>query len=537
MPMASIGDIDFNPEFQKAFDLMENSSNNVFVTGRAGTGKSTLLQYFRNNSKKKLVILAPTGVAALNVQGQTIHSFFRFKPDITPDSVRKLKKDGTYKIIDAIVIDEISMTRADLLDCVDRFMRLNGRNRQKPFGGCQMIFIGDLYQLPPVVGGREKELFRTHYAGPYFFNSEAIKSFEMEFVELEKNYRQKDEKFINLLNSIRNNTPTSDDLEMLNTRLNRSFTPPENDFYVTLTTTNDDAAAVNDHKLSMLPHKAFEYQAKIRGSLSPAHYPTNERLSLKKGAQVMLLNNDPGKRWVNGSMGKITDMQHSEDEDIIVVQLTSGEKVQVTPYKWEVFDFFFDRDANRIETNTIGSFTQYPLRLAWAVTIHKAQGKTFDKLVIDIGKGTFAHGQAYVALSRCRTLDGIVLKKPLEKKHVYMDWRVVKFQTNFQYRKSEEKMPLTEKIALIEEAIAGAIPLEITYLKANDIKSRRIVLPKKVGEFEYLGKSFLGLAAFCMKRKEYRNFRIDRMLEIKQVRTGKKSDPEISELLIHYNND
>jgi ATP-dependent exoDNAse (exonuclease V) alpha subunit len=526
MSTASIGDIDLNPEFAKAFDLMENSSKNVFVTGRAGTGKSTLLQYFRNNSKKKSVILAPTGVAALNVQGQTIHSFFHFKPDITPDSVRKLKNNWTYSIIDAIVIDEISMTRADLLDCVDRFMRLNGRNRQEPFGGCQMILIGDLYQLPPVVSGREKELFRTHYTGPYFFNSHAIKAFEMEFVELEKNYRQKDEKFINLLNSIRNNTLTSDDIEMLNTRLNPGFTPPENDFYLTLTTTNDDAATVNDHKLSMLPHKAFEYQAKIRGSLNASHYPTNEKISLKKDAQVMLLNNDPGKRWVNGSIGKIMEIQHSEEEDIIDVQLTSGENVQVAPHKWEVFDFFFDKGSKRIETNVIGSFTQYPMRLAWAVTIHKAQGKTFDKVVIDFGKGTFAHGQAYVALSRCRTLDGIVLKKPLEKKHVYMDWRVVKFQTSFQYRKSEEEIPLSEKIALIDAAIAGKIPLEITYLKANDIKSRRIVLPKKVGEFEYMGKNFLGLSAYCMKRNENRNFRIDRILEIKQVGKG-KVDPEI----------
>ncbi len=520
--LVTTGDIELNPEFQKAFDLMENSSHSVFVTGRAGTGKSTLLQYFRGSSRKNLVVLAPTGVAALNVLGQTIHSFFHFKPDILPDSVRKFKNNGTYKMIDAIVIDEISMTRADLLDCVDRFMRLNGRDRQKPFGGCQMIFIGDLYQLPPVVGGREKELFSTHYAGPYFFNSEAMKTFEMEFVELEKNYRQKDEKFISILNSIRNNTPTPDDLEMLNTRLNPNFTPPENEFYVTLTTTNADADAVNEHKLSLLPHKAFVYRAEIRGSISPAHYPTSEKLSLKKGAQVMLLNNDSGKRWVNGSMGKITDIRHSEDEDIIVVQLTSGEKVQVAPHKWEVFDFFFDRKANRIEADVIGSFTQYPLRLAWAVTIHKAQGKTFDRVVLDIGKGTFVHGQAYVALSRCRTLDGIVLKKPLEKKHVYMDWRVVKFQTNFQYRKSEEALPLAEKIALIEEAIAGRFPLEITYLKANDIKSRRIVLPKKVGEFEYMGKSFLGLAAYCMKRKEDRNFRIDRMLEIKQVRKEKE---------------
>ncbi len=515
-----MSEIEFNPEFKKALGMMEDSTRNILVTGRAGTGKSTLLQYFRDNSKKNLVVLSPTGVAALNVGGQTIHSFFRFRPGITPDSVRKIRKPQTYKNLDAIVIDEISMTRADLLDCIDRFMRLNGRNRNEPFGGCQMIFIGDLYQLPPVVTGNEKELFRSHYDGPYFFNSRVMEKFDMDFIELEKNYRQKDGKFISLLNSIRNNTASPEDLKILNTRLDSDFVPPESGFYITLTTKNDNADAVNQAKLSRLKHRAFEYYAGIMGKMKPAYYPTSEKLTLKKGAQVMMLNNDPEGRWVNGSMGKITDILH-DDEDRIVVKLTSGGEVHVMPHKWEVFDFFFDKESGHIQARTIGSFTQYPLRLAWAITIHKAQGKTFDRVVIDIGKGTFVHGQLYVALSRCRTLKGIILKKELKKKHVWMDWRVVKFQTGLQYRKSDEKIPVSQKISMIEEAIASKASLEITYLKANDTKSRRVVIPDKVGDFEYMGKSFLGLSAYCTKRKEDRNFRIDRILEIKQVSHGR----------------
>ncbi len=514
------GEIEFNAEFSKALAMMEKTLKNVFVTGRAGTGKSTLLSYFRDSTAKEVVVLAPTGVAALNVGAQTIHSFFRFKPGVTPEKVKKVEKDEVFKALDAIVIDEVSMARSDLLDCIDAFMRLNGRDKAKPFGGVQMIFIGDLYQLPPVMSQNEKELFSTVYAGPYFFNSLAMNGLDLEMIELEKNYRQKDEHFIRLLNSIRNNSATPQDILALNSRANPAFVPSENNFFVTLTTTNADAEEVNRLRLSQLKEKQFSFKAVVKGKIAKEYYPTSDDLVLKKGSQVMLLNNDAEKNWVNGSIGKITSLSNSlpsglEGEgEFIDVLLDSGESIEVSPFKWSVLDHSFDSKTKSIATKSIGSFTQYPMRLAWAVTIHKAQGKTFDNVVVDFGRGTFAHGQAYVALSRCRTLEGMVLKKPLEKKHVFMDWRVVNYQTAFQYKKSEAEMPLAEKISLIQKAIEQKSSLEITYLKASDVKSVRAIQPKSVGEMDYLGKKYLGLKAFCEKSQGERNFRVDRIIKI-----------------------
>jgi hypothetical protein len=413
-----------------------------------------------------------------------------------------------------------------------------------------MIFIGDLYQLPPVVTTKERDLFRGvpgfhgRYASPYFFDSQAFRSVDVEFVELEKVYRQKDADFIRLLNSIRNNTVGERELRVLNARCNPGFEPKPNDFHVALTTINSLADEINERRISALNGELHSYAAEVKGDFGKEQYPTSVELDVKKNAQVMLLNNDAGGRWVNGSVGKITgftrsvygggissgggkrsheneddeeDESASEAREAIVVKLNTGASVEVTPFKWSLFHYYFDEATNAIESKTVGSFKQYPLRLAWAVTVHKSQGKTFDAVTVDLTHPTFAHGQLYVALSRCRTLEGITLTKPVQKKHVWMDWRVVKFVTSHQYARSEKVMPLREKFEAIKQAIKERALLRITYLKASDVKSKRVIRPERVGEMEYLGRNYIGLEAFCFKRGEERVFRVDRILELETL--------------------
>jgi len=511
--------IDINPEFRRALDVMEQTDRSIFVTGRAGTGKSTLLSYFCHTTRKRAAVLAPTGVAALNVKGQTIHSFFRFKPNITLEQVKKLRfrdeDQNLYRKLDAVVIDEVSMVRADLLDCVDKFLRLNGPRPNKPFGGIQMIFIGDLYQLPPVVAGREREVFEALYETPYFYGAHVFDSFDMEFVELEKVYRQRDEEFIALLNSIRNKTIEEDGLAMLNSRYQPRFEPPPGDFYVYLTTTNALAEEINGRRLAGLKSGLYTFTAGVEGNFGNEYLPTAIDLRVKEGAQVMMLNNDSMGRWVNGSIGEVTSIVGEGGEHLIVVELADGETVDVTPFTWEIYSYFVE--GEQLKSEVVGKFTQFPMMLAWAVTIHKSQGKTFERVVIDFGRGTFAHGQAYVALSRCTSLDGIVLVKPFLKNHILMDYDVVKFLTRFQYRKAELSNPAEEKLATIGRAIASRTVLRIVYLKPDDEKSRRDIIPMSVSNMEYRGKTFLGLRAFCLTRNEERTFRIDRILEMEEA--------------------
>ncbi len=513
--------IEINEGFKQALAVMEESSKHVFVTGRAGTGKSTLLEYFRAHTKKTIAVLAPTGVAAVNVSGQTIHSFFRLKPNATPADVKRAsgKLLRLYKSLDAIVVDEVSMVRADLLDCMDAFLRLNGKRRNEPFGGVQVIFIGDLYQLPPVVTGVERALFQRVYAGPYFFNAKVMETLPMEFVELEKVYRQSDSTFIDLLNSIRNNSAGENELAALNRRSDPTFTPARGAFFIHLTTTNDIADRVNAEHLEQLRVKPFQSDGRISGSFERSALPTAERLMLKVGSQVMLLNNERTGRWVNGTIGKIISIQEENgaDSPTLVVALSDGDTVEVKPHTWEMFRYAFDEHAGAVVSEVVGSFTQYPVRLAWAVTIHKAQGKTFDRVVIDLGRGTFAHGQSYVALSRSRTLEGIVLKRPILKRDIIMDWNVVRFVTKYQYKLSERDTPFGDKMELIKQAIAKRLPLSITYLKSDDKKSRRVIEPAKVGEMEYEGKPFIGVKAYCRLRCDTRVFRVDRILELSAV--------------------
>ena len=449
--------LDFNDQFVHAYELMENSPRNLFITGKAGTGKSTLLQYFRAQTRKNIVVLAPTGVAAVNIKGQTIHSFFGFKPDITPEGARAIRvrkaKKNIYRKLRTIVIDEVSMVRADLLDCVDAVLRLHGPNGSLAFGGIQMIFIGDLYQLSPVVASAEKSLFgtraedspRTMYRSPYFFDAKVFEDFTVELVELEKIYRQKDGDFIALLNTIRNNSVTEQHLDVLNKRYLPSFKPKDEEFYIYLTTTNAMADQINAQRLSALKAQARRYEGELSGNFDIKNLPTQESLDLKIGAQVMLLNNDAQGRWINGTIGKVSAVKEgSGGADIVQVELPEGNIVDVTPFTWEMFRFFYNEEADTLDSETVGSFKQYPLRLAWAVTIHKSQGKTFPKVIVDIGRGTFSHGQVYVALSRAVTLEGLVLKKPILKQHIWMDRRIVNFMTQFPCARSEENLEIAK---------------------------------------------------------------------------------------------
>ncbi len=431
--------LDLNPGFVRALNLIEDTRQSLFITGRAGTGKSTLLSHWREHTRKRKAILAPTGVAAVNVGGQTIHSFFGFKPDITVNKVRKVKPPqdlDLYKKLEILVIDEISMVRADLLDCVDTFLRRFGPDKYQPFGGVQMIFIGDLYQLPPIVQSSDEAIFAEHYSTPYFFSAHVIspplqliqlgEEFSFRVIELEKIYRQNDQTFIALLNAVREDKTTAQHWLDLNKKYDPDYLGNPADKAIHLVTTNAMAAEINDTHLQALRGKEVLFEGETDGKFDAKACPTEENLRLKIGAQVMLMNNDRGGRWVNGTVGCIIDIGVAEANHPapVWVELQTGQTVDVFPHTWDMFEFTFDSGRGSIDTKTVGSFKQYPLKLAWAVTIHKAQGKTFDKVVLDIGRGTFAPGQLYVALSRCTTLEGLTLKRRLIPAHIRMDARV-----------------------------------------------------------------------------------------------------------------
>jgi len=430
--------IELNEQFEQALQHLNKTNRSLFITGNAGTGKSTLLTHFKKNTKKKVVVLAPTGVSALNVKGQTIHSFFGFPPNITPEKVRREKASQTLlailKNLDVMVIDEVSMVRADLMDCIDEALR-RFLDTSEPFGGVQMVFIGDLHQLPPVVAGdEERERFRTEYASPYFFDAKVFENSDFDFLELKKIYRQKDGEFLNILNKIRINKVTAWDLDTLNARVladPKEFHNTDHS-YITLTTTNKAANEINQLRLERLKSWPEVYKAEYSGEFEARNHPTLANLELKKGAQIMMLNNDMEGRWVNGSIGKITKIEYDTGGagDALHVQL-EGKKgiVVVERYTWELHKYYWDAEKNEMEMDTIGKFKQYPIRLAWAVTIHKSQGKTFDKVVVDIGKGAFAHGQVYVALSRCRSMEGLLLQKPIQSRHIWSNQRIDMFHS------------------------------------------------------------------------------------------------------------
>ncbi len=431
--MLSLADdqIDINPEFRAAFRLIDEQKANVFITGRAGTGKSTFLRYCRARLSRRVVTLAPTGVAAVNVEGQTIHSFFRFRPDITVAAVRSLRigpeARAIYRKLEVLILDEVSMVRADLLDCVDVFLRAHGPDPARPFGGVQVVLIGDLYQLPPVVRPDQRHIFQTAYASPYFFDAKVFQRTVLKVIEFKTHYRQQDPLFLDILNHIRSRRVSAAHLARLNQRCRPDFDPGE-DFYVYLTTTNKLADQLNKERLQALASEEFIHEGQKRGDFANGSLPAQETLCLKPGAQVMLLNNDPQGRWVNGTMGEVTEIFQAGFNSVAVqVALTDGQRVEVEPFTWEVFQFFYDDKRDKIDTRVTGSFKQFPLKLAWAITIHKSQGQTFDRVVIDTGRGAFCHGQVYVALSRCTTLEGIVLKQRLGLRDIQLDPRIARF--------------------------------------------------------------------------------------------------------------
>ncbi|CAA0214855.1 helix-turn-helix domain-containing protein [Tenacibaculum maritimum] len=426
-----------NPELELALKFIEKTDRNIFLTGKAGTGKTTFLQKVKKETLKRMIVVAPTGVAAINAKGTTIHSFFQmpFGP-ILPNSIsnnttvqRKFtrKKIDIIRSLDLVVIDEISMVRADILDGIDQVLR-RYKDKSRVFGGVQMLMIGDLQQLSPVVKPNEWNLLRDYYETVYFFSSKAFKMSNVVSIELKHIYRQDNEAFIAILNEVRSDRLSNTSRKILNERYNPDFVPRESDGYITLTTHNGRADNINKIALNKLKGKLHTFKAEVSGVFQEHSYPTAASLVLAKGAQVMFIKNDssPEKRFFNGKIGRITYV----DKDEIIVKC-SGDSYEITIEKetWENVNYAIDEETKDITENVLGSFTQMPLRLAWAITIHKSQGLTFEKAIID-AEASFAHGQTYVALSRCKTLEGIVLKTPIDNKSIITDGTVVSFTQN-----------------------------------------------------------------------------------------------------------
>ncbi len=431
-----------NKEFQYALDCALHTDRLIYLTGKAGTGKTTFLKYLRKVSKKKMVVLAPTGVAAINAKGQTIHSFFQIEPSLfVPDDTRlttQFYKTFNYnqdkikmiKNMEMLVIDEISMVRCDLLDVVDVILRKVRRN-PNPFGGVQVILIGDTFQLPPVVGDKDnsKQVLYRFYDSEFFFSSKVIEGCQPLYIELKKIYRQNEREFIELLNKVRVNALDKSDLDLLNTRYNPNFTPQKDDNYITLVTRNVDAAEINQFQISELNGEGQEYVASINGSFPNNNYPTDYTLNLKVGAQVMFIKNNWGAGYFNGKVGKVSRIDKSGLYVEITNEVGETRNIQVELYTWENVEYKWNEEKKRIEDNVTGTFTQYPLKLAWAITVHKSQGMTFERVIADVGS-SFAAGQVYVALSRCTSFNGLVLKSKIYPTSIKTDSRVMRFAQN-----------------------------------------------------------------------------------------------------------
>ncbi len=437
-----------NQELELAWDFVEKTDRNVFLTGKAGTGKTTFLHSLKQKSFKRLVVVAPTGVAAINAKGVTIHSFFQmaFGPILPEESGFQNRESGfqrkfnktkidIIKSLDLLIIDEISMVRADLLDGINQVLK-RYKDRTKVFGGVQVLMIGDLQQLSPVVKDNEWDLLKPYYETPYFFSSNVFKRCNPISIELKHIYRQDNEVFIKILNEIRNNKLTSESAALLNERYIPDFDPAKNDGYITLTTHNNRANNMNDLELQKIKDKSYFYKAEVDGNFPEYSYPTHEKLELKKGAQVMFVKNDstPEKRYFNGKIGEII---HLNKEEITVRCQGDDYDIVVTPELWENISYSINQETKEISEHVAGAFSQMPLRLAWAITIHKSQGLTFDKAIID-AQASFAHGQTYVALSRCRTLEGIVLKNPISDSSIINDMRVSSFNESVENNQPNE---------------------------------------------------------------------------------------------------
>lgn len=422
--MHNLEGIDLNQDFISSFEEMEKGEDCLFITGKAGTGKSTLLRYFIQNTKRKIVVLAPTGIAALNVGGQTIHSFFGFPPrPINRSEIKPRSNNKIFKSVDTIIIDEISMVRADMMDNIDFFMRINGKDAYQPFGGAKLILFGDLFQLPPVVASPEEQLMiKQQYDSPYFFSAKVFESYPISMIELREVYRQSDPYFIRLLDAVRTGSLDYDEFMELNERC-LDHLPDDNEFYITLSARNATVNDINKKRLDALDNEEFSYLPQITGDISAE--PVDSPLKLKVGTQVMFLKNDPKRRFANGTIGVISFL----DQNKIEVKIKRFDEtfltVDLERFEWEAVKYEMNND--RIESKVTGTYKQFPLKAAWAITIHKSQGKTFDRVIIDMKGGAFESGQTYVALSRCRTLEGIVLKNPLQSRDIMIDPRIQDF--------------------------------------------------------------------------------------------------------------
>ncbi len=438
-----------NPEFQNALRLIQYTRQSVFLTGKAGTGKSTFLKHVCKVTKKKYVVLAPTGIAAINAGGSTLHSFFKlpFHPLLPDDPNFQGKKlHDTLKYssdhrkliqnIELVIIDEISMVRADIIDFIDKVLRIYSRNMREPFGGKQVLLVGDIFQLEPVVKADEREIISRFYPNPYFFSARVFQEMELVAIELTKVYRQTDKVFVGVLDRIRTNTAGSADLQLLNTRCNAPIHKGENDMYITLATRRDTVDHINEQKLAELPGKAVKLQGEIHGEFPENSLPTLMELIVKPGAQVIFIKNDQEKRWVNGTIGTISGMS---DDGIMYVVTEDGKEFDVHKESWSNVRYRYNETEKKIEEEELGTFIQYPIRLAWAITVHKSQGLTFSRAIIDFSGGVFAGGQTYVALSRCTSLEGIQLKREITRADIFVRPEIVSFSHRFNNEQAIER--------------------------------------------------------------------------------------------------
>ena len=444
-----------NPEFRTLLQMIENTNQSVFLTGKAGTGKSTFLRYIIDNSSKQAAVLAPTGIAAVNVGGQTLHSFFRLPlqpvlpedPEFAPVKLKSRlnlssKAIKTFRELDLIIIDEISMVRADMMDLIDKILRQFG-DKRRPFGGKQMLLVGDVFQLEPVVTTEDRAILQLHYKNFFFFNADVFQSFGLTSIELRKVYRQKESEFVGLLDRVRSGMPPVADIERINTRFRPSDESDNENgkIILTLAARRDTVTAINNKHLRQLSSPEMIYEGEISGEFPASAFPTDLNLCLKEGAQVIFLRNDPERRWVNGTLGIVILAEPKQ----LRIRLENGDEHDLDPVVWENTVYEFDSKSKRVSAIIKGSFMQYPVKTAWALTIHKSQGLTFENVDINLAGGAFTGGQVYVALSRCTSLDGIRLNTKIDLRDVFVHPEVIRFSHGFNSQIERERAIARDK--------------------------------------------------------------------------------------------